>query len=320
MGFSNWLGVLDADTYWAIGERRKYLGVRVAYSLLDVGDELTPRTVKVFEDICFTLRLANGTFRTSFRNRFDDLNQVVERVLRQQFGEGTRLAVQDRAVSHALTSVEWAQSLFGCFPEAVFEASDLLLHLVELRLPDGSRFVAEPDGTVLQAIHAPFVVSMAHPEGRRFPLHGLVRRREQRRLHALALPEGWTEGIDRAGYAVRPLSLVHPEARRMARDDHRFVVTKRSVFDVTPHACDVLRTVNILNRGYFSDAQLGEGIRAVWASLRPEGIWVVGRTTEGDFRNNASIFKRTDSGWSLVERFGEGSEIEELALSWSFQR
>jgi hypothetical protein len=49
----------------------------VAYNLLaDVGDNPTPKSILLFEDICFTLRTSNGTFRTTFRNRFPDLDAI----------------------------------------------------------------------------------------------------------------------------------------------------------------------------------------------------------------------------------------------------
>ncbi|MCW5964853.1 MAG: hypothetical protein KIT83_12510 [Bryobacterales bacterium] len=317
MSIRTYFGVASPGQYMALDERRRYMGHRVAYSLLDVGEQPSAEQIRVFEDICFTLRLASGTFRTSFRNRFADVNAAVDGVLASRFEADTALSIQDRAVSHALTSAEWAGDLFRRFPQAHFEASDLLLHLVQLTEPDGGIYIAEPDGTILQAVREPFVVSVHHPEGRRFPLHRLVALRERRRIEKRNLPSGWADKDSQANLNTKTISLVHPEARALAASDSRFVVRKRSVFDIEAASCDVLRTMNILNWGYFSEEQLSSGVSAAWHSVRPGGVWVVGRTMEDDFRNNASLLRRNEDGWELLTRVGDGSELEALALAWS---
>lgn len=312
----NYLGVTTASQYLEIGEARRYLGPRVAYSLLDVGSNPSPEQVRIFEDVCFTLRLSNGTFRTSFRNRFADLNALAGTVLQNRFEASAPVEFQDRAVSHALTSAEWASDVMRCFPHAHFEASDLMLFLLEIHSESGTTYIAEPDGVLLQAIRGPFVVSLCHRESIRFPFHRLIAGRERRRFDSMNLPAGWSNGNHEASCTVRQLSLVHPEARALAAADPRFQVRQRSVFDVSPDPCDVLRTMNILNAGYFSESQLLEGIRGAWKSLRLGGVWVVGRTMEDDFTNHATLLERTASGWRVIERLGLGSEVESLALGW----
>jgi hypothetical protein len=72
--------------------------------------------------------------------------------------------------------------------------------------------------------------------------------------------------------------------------------------------------MNILNRAYFSPEQLAEAASAIFDSLVPGGIWIVGRTMEDDFTNHVSILRRQDEGWEILERIGNGSEMEEAAL------
>lgn len=147
-------------------------------------------------------------------------------------------------------------------------------------------------------------------------MHRIVAMRERRRIKKRKLPPGWAGEAAQTDLNIKRISLVHPEARALATSDSRFEVRKRSVFDIVSSSCDVLRTMNILNRGYFSEGQLTSGISAAWQSLRPGGLWVVGRTMEDSFRNHASLLGRNDSGWDLVTRVGDGSEIEALALAW----
>jgi len=305
-------GIWTQEQYLREGERRKLFGHRVSYSLLNVGDNPTPEQIRVFEDISFTLRTSNGTFRTTFRNRFSQIDNLVLERLGELYAPGTALVVEDRAVSHALTSLEWACKLFPCFPNARFFASDILLYLIELTLPNGDVFVVEPNGKPLQYIRPPFVVSLQHREAKRYPVNSWVAALVRRRFAGLALPEGWMEGAGE--YSVRRIPFIHPEARALSRSNPRFQVCLQSVFDVSTAPCHVIRTMNIFNRGYFSEQQLMEGARAVHQSLLPGGIWIVGRTLEEDLSNHGAVLRRSPGGWDVIDRIGDGSEMEAIAL------
>lgn len=309
-------GVFSAEQFRKLGQERRRLGPRVAYSLLGVGANPSEEDIKIFEDICFTLRLSNGTFRTSFRDRFLDVNALASQVLGDRFDAEQPLVIQDRAVSHALTSMEWAQELLRCFPFARIEASDLTLHLLEITAADGTRYIAEPDGTFLQAVLPPFVVSLYHPESLRYPLHRVVARYARKRLASLPLPDGWIHHDTANGMPVKKISLVHPEARAYAERNSGFSVAQRSVFDRDPASCDVLRTVNILNRAYFSEQDLIVGVDAAFTSLRQGGVWIVGRTNQEDLKNHVTIFCRTQNKWEVLARTGNGTELEDLILGW----
>ena len=55
-------------------------------------------------------------------------------------------------------------------------------------------------------------------------------------------------------------------------------------------------------------------LECIAQSLRPGGIWIVGRTWEHDCSNHVSLLRRSDRGWELLERIGTGWEMEPAAL------
>lgn len=300
------LGIHTPGRYLAIGEERRFSGARVAYNLLDIGDNPTPEEVRIFEDICFTLQIANGTFRATYRNRFPDLNEAAIATMRRMFAPSAPLRIQDRAASSGLTSAEWAHRVFEEFPGADFEASDTLRELIEWSPAPGETYILEPGGAPLQYISPPFVVSLLNPEPWINPARVLAARRGLRRLRTLPSESGRRKTI----------SLVHPEARALGRRTPRFRFTLRSVFDATPGASEVVRTMNILNRSYFPDNRLREAAGAIFESVAPGGLWILGRTLEEDFSNHATFFRRAPAGWEAVERFGRGSDVEDIALAF----
>jgi hypothetical protein len=317
-------GIITQEQYLRLNQRqRRFSGAHVAYNLLSVGEQPSPEQISVFEDVSFTLRTSNGTFRTTFRNRFEDVDKIALRWIGELYSPDSSFQVQDRAVSHGLTSKEFAERIFEHFPNAGFEASDLLLGLVELSV-DGAVYIAERSGTPLQYIKAPFVVPLYHQDARRYPWNRWVARRARRRFDNLNLPPGWstTQSTQPQGIPsqhgpdlrVRYIPFIHPEAIALTKKNPNFRFCERSVFDATPGTCQVLRTMNIFNRDYFSEQQLTEGVSAAFQSLRPGGLWIVGRTFEEDFTNHATFFRRNLDSFEVVERLGSGSEMEALAL------
>jgi len=297
-----------------MGPERRFAGPKVAYNLLRIGENPSEEQIRAFEDISVTLRTSNGTFRTTFRNRFEDVDALFLAILPRHFRAETELRIEDRAVSHGLTSAEWGKRILPLFPRAEIEASDLVLQLIELSTAGGEKFITEADGTPLQYIKPPCVVSLYHRESMRNPIRCLVAAQARERFRRLALPEGWTEGSPGPGFQVSAIPYIHPEAAALALSDPRFRFRQRSVFEISPAACHVVRTMNIFNRDYFSDERLAEGFRAIFESLRPGGIWVAGRTLEEDLSNHASIFQRTENGWKILDRLGGGWGLESMAV------
>ncbi len=306
-------GLCTEEQYLRAGIGRHHSGARVAYNLLDVGESPSEEQIRAFEDISFTLRTSNGTFRTTFRQRFQDVDAAAMKWMEQFYAADAEVEIQDRAASHGLTSWEWADGVFRRFPRARFEASDILSELIELSRA-GEAYIVEPNGRPLQYVKPPFAVSLAHPEPRRYPINRLVALRARKRFAKLDLGQNWIETAAERGWRVRRISCVHPLAREFARRNASFQFRLRSVFDQASGTCDVLRTMNILNRSYFGSEDLARGVSAAFQSLRPAGIWIVGRTLEEDLKNHVSLLQRADRGWKLLERIGGGAEIEELAL------
>jgi hypothetical protein len=270
------------------------------------------------------LELSSGIYRTTFRGRFREFDRTTIDILRGKFDAGAELRVEDWAASDCLTSAEWAASLLAEFPHAELAASDLMLFLLEVETGDGDAFVIEANGAPLQHLTGPFVIRMAPGEPRSLPLNWLLWRRATERFRSLrenlSIPEAWLESaneeLDQPPLRIRKIPVTHPEALELARREPRFTVRKHSAFDALVRPVEVIRTMNIFNRSYFGAPRLSEGAEAVWKSLAPGGVWIVGRTVREDPpAHDASFLIRTPSGFETISRTGNGSEVEAIGLA-----
>lgn len=308
------------------GLRRLVSGNRISLRLLRTQVPPSPREIAVFEHISKEMRLASGIYRRTFRHRFREMDPVVNALLRERGRNREIYEVEDWAASTCLTSTEWAETLFDALPQSRLTASDLTLNLLEIATASGGVYIAETNGKPLQYLEGKFTLRLEPPERMAVLLNWWLARRalgrwpeiwrtlsaQADRLNALGSdnPTFETEGL-----RVSTLPIVHPEAEALRQSDGRFRIERHSVFEPRAAAVDAIRTMNIFNLAYFQREKLTEGISAVWRSLRPGGIWIVGRTvSENPLENNFSVLEKNERGFDLLKRDSRGSEIEALAL------
>jgi hypothetical protein len=306
--------------------RWKLIRHRISLRLLRTAIPASTREIAVFEALMQGLRLNSGIYRTTFHDRFRNLDGFVNELLAGQFASTAPLNVQDWAASDCLTSAEWAATLLPLFPNARLEASDLSLFLVEVSC-GAHTVIQERDGQALQYIGPWFLVDVSRPEPRPSALTRLMMNRAQSVIaevkSRLTIPSEWlnsdSDALSSPPFAVRKLPMIHPEAALFRARNERFSIARHSAFDVLSRPADVIRSMNIYNPGYFGPPQLAEGARAVWSSLKPGGWWVVGRTwRENPPDHHVSILEKNGAGFRLASRYGDGSEIESLVLEQAF--
>jgi hypothetical protein len=243
--------------------------------------------------------------------------------LRTIFPPGSAVLVEDWAVSSGITAAEWFTRLLADYPRLKFTASDWILFLIEALRPEtGDRYILEPDGTPIQYIRPPFVVSLTQPQ---HWFYAVNRRLQQRALRTwndelasqFRIPADWDgladadPSVDAPPFVLRRLPLLHPEVKRLRSE--QFQIRRHSVFEALDQPVHMIRTMNILNRAYFTDAQLRTAVAAVEASLQTGGVWIVGRTRiENPPQHDVTIYRKQPSGWKVLLRVGAGSEIEPL--------
>jgi hypothetical protein len=279
-----------------------------------------PSSIEIFETIVRHLRLSSGIYRSTYPHRFADLEPAINAIVEGVF-QGTAITVHDWAASDCLASAEWAESLWRIFPSARLTASDVFLSLMAVSQHGGrDLYVLEPDGAPLQYIRPPFVISLQKPIPLYYPFNrllvSLAKRKVPRVQEILRHYQFSNSSQQPPGWTIQEISLIHPLARRLLAETSQFEIRAHSVFTPLQEACHVLRTMNILNPGYFDESKLRRGVRCVFDSVAEGGIWVLGRTREETRPpvHSVSIFQRTKRGFALLQRMNGGSEIERLVL------
>ncbi|HKT83505.1 MAG TPA: hypothetical protein VJQ84_06675 [Solirubrobacterales bacterium] len=238
------------------------------------------------------VRLPNGTWKTTYPDRLDDLNRLLGELLPR----GRELELMDVAVSSGISTVEWSDQLRA--------------EGVPHRLLGGD---IHPDGRLLSWggwFAVLFDAAGREPlllEAGSLTLPVRSARRSARLVRPLLTPP-----LRLLADRGRPVPLVSPRLRRrpeieVVRDDVTVPGRFRERFDV-------VRAANLIQPAYFDELTMRGILTNLRDRLREEGLLAVCRTGE-DGANRATVFRRRGDRLEPEGSLNGGSEVAELALS-----
>ena len=286
-----------------------------AYEMFCAGDQPDGSAQEERERRFFlSVRLPNGTFKTTNHRRLDDLNALVN----EHLPAARPLRVMDVAVSSGVSTAEWLEALEGRGISCEMVAGDLSASAFVISAGWGLRVLTNGRGVPLQFdVRGRAVrVDAGLRQQLRYALPLLWLRIASRAFFALQRP-----GVDAprsadvvraGGMEGRPVKLL---SRRLSARKNLQVVDDDILVDRHfEKEFDVLRAANILNLVYFSKETLAAMVVNLRRRLRPGGLLVICRTLE-DGTNHGSVFE-LDAGarFTVLARLNKGSEIEELVL------
>ena len=272
--------------------------------MLTVADFYSNRPFTPDKEAAFfkTLRLANGSAKTTADSRMDDLNALIASCWRDKTFRPTEIL--DVGVSSGITTAEWLDQLSAAGFKVRIIGVDLALRANIVPLWPGA-YAIERDGHVLG--HIIFGV----------PIRTWRRRRDYATGYAVisALASKIATRHSRRTRAPQSLLLISPRALRhegiewveddvLAPNPERFI-----------RRFDAIRAANLLICGRFDTNQLQRAVANLKERLTGPGARLIVNRTLKHGSNHATMFRLTDTNCFEAEaRLGEGSEIEDIVL------
>ena len=261
-----------------------------------------PQTPEEEAEFFASLRLRNGTFKTTAHRRLDGLNAVVSDHWRQS---GFRPeSILDIGVSSGTSTVEWLEAMRRDGLDPRFVGTDLTLW-AELISIGPIYQVLTSSGNVLR--HAVFGFD----------------------ARTWIEPKDYFTGYAAAIYVANIVAFF----------GHRLPILKRKLPLLTQAALnssvewlyddilskptsymlgkfDVVRAANILNKGYFDRQSVAIAVQNVRERLSGPGSYFIVNRTHSDGSNHGTIFEMgSDGRFSTRCSIGQGSEISDIVTS-----
>jgi hypothetical protein len=259
--------------------------------------------------------LPNGTFKTTTSNRLNDLNQALLPFLA---GIPERpIRIIDVAISSGVSTLEWYDYLASQQIPCDITGTDLTIHASLVTFASQLALLIDPKRNIL---HMDILGRGARPSptGSHALVTGLMRiLLRGAMLFERPLPPLQGHVCESAkGRFLRcePVTLL---TRRFVPRDSLHLLEEDLLSADHPEfkgAFHVVRAANVLNRAYFSEAQLLRIIDNLKDRMKENGLLVVCRTDDNGV-NHATICQRIAGEFSLLHRLGNGSEIEDLLIT-----
>jgi hypothetical protein len=267
--------------------------------------QLTPR---MEEDFFTSLMMRNKTYKTTFHDRFADVNPYLVGYLRDRGPASPR--VLDVGVSSAISTVELHDDLRTGGLDAEVLGTDMLIDAFLVNVFPGCYALVDPSGFPLRfdvpgGSLKPWVMRGDYRNGM-FILRKGINRLFTGRARRILRQSG--DARVRGVKLVTPRALERADITICSDDIARYNPAYAAGFDF-------VRAANVLNRGYFEPAVLGTMVANIGRYLRqPHGALFVARTHD-DRANHGTLFRRGEGAhFERVHRFGSGSEVEDVVL------
>lgn len=239
---------------------------------------------------CLSVLKIGTTFKTTHHGRHRLAHQLIVELTR-----GQRPVVLDIGASDGSTSLDLIRTLGPSLDTYYVTDRDTeVLHGVDER---GTSFFRDLRGACILRVSDRWIV-YRDVAGAPPPIAWLAR---------------WLIAAERRVASWRAVSLFQPELIRAAEADDRIRVLRHDMFDPwREKPPTVVKIANVLNRAYFSDAEITRALRSQHAALAEGGYLVL--VDNRDDQERVTGLRRTPRGFEEAGAAGGGCEVASLAL------
>lgn len=275
------------------------------------------------EQFFYSIELSNGTHKRTWAGRLDDVDRAMIAAFRKLGIAPTRF--MDVAVSSGVSTVSWLDALRQAGLRPHMTATDLTMTAYLVQLRSWLHVLVDKQGFPLQYDVCGFVWR-PRCRLRYYPLgNGLLTLLWARLYRDTAGRHDLQAQLKSLGNHPPAADdpLIKAEIKLVThrlRNNRDIELLDDDILAPNPLSLmrrfDVIRAANILNRSYFPVEQLRVAIRNLRERLTGVGACLLIVRTDESSTNNGTLFSlNADETFSVVERMGMGSEVEDIVLS-----
>ena len=265
--------------------------------------------------------LKNGTFKTTYPNRLDDINEAFLPHIVMLADRPIR--IMDVGASSGISTMEWYAYLSRSGIDCDVTGSDVTIYasLLTFRFTSKVAALVDSNGNI---VHFDlFGIGYPRQPGRKLFRPNTLRTLAANTLFRAAMMIDGKLSPVKAGRPTpwhgvllkyQPIALL---SRSFANNSRLRMIEDDLCAENEAALCeafDVIRAANILNLVYFPVDLIGRMLATLKQRLKENGLLIIVRTHPSG-ENNASIFRLVGGRFVLIDRFGKGSEIEHLVTS-----
>ncbi|MDO9000951.1 MAG: hypothetical protein Q7W45_14375 [Bacteroidota bacterium] len=263
---------------------------------------------KYSEIILNRFNTKSNAIKRTYRNRFNafDVN-CIKKIEEASF---ENVKIHDLAISDGRASCFFLENAINSFQKLNYTGSDIAMYYYLYSKPNEKNcyVITQENGVIIEITQAPFVWNMARKEGKLYFINNWLKSYYLKKCTNL-LKSG-------ALNAPEKIHITDKEFSQLIQSNSNFSLKNYNLFEADTATYNVIRVMNILHFGYFSEDQLQLIFNNIYNSLEENGLLIEGSNEDAGSEVEGAIYKKTKNGFVLMLSGEKKSRIEKSVLNF----
>lgn len=250
-----------------------------------------------------------NVLKRTYKNRYNEFDIFsLNRILEENFNN---LSILDIAISDGRASIFFlkeAESRFGNF---YYSGSDINIYYnIHKKNKKTNQFIVTDDlNRIIEIVVPPFVLNIARPEGAFYFLNNSIKLLLEKTMKRKLI-----NGVLK--YQEK-IELIHRDYIKLINSNNQFAIKNYNLHNEISEKYHVIRAMNILHSGYFSQTQFNLIFQNIYAGLHTNGLLIEGSNEDPGSPVAGAIYQKKPEGFILISESDLKSRIKDKILSFN---
>jgi len=249
-----------------------------------------------------------NVIKRTYKNRFDNFDKIsINEISKLNYAT---ISIFDIAISDGRASYYFLEQSAKQLHKFFYTCSDIHInyYVNKKRANCDSYIITDENKKIVEITRPPFVWNLSRTEGRFYFINNF--------LKSLHLKKAYKALKNNKFTYQEKIELIHPDFRTLLAKDQCFQIRNYNLFDKMPGTYNIIRAMNILHPGYFTNDQLSLILNNLYNGLEKNGLFIEGSNENEGTPVEGAIYKKGDQGFMIISQPEKPSRIKELILSF----
>ena len=249
-----------------------------------------------------------NVLKRTYKNRFNNFDNLsISKISEQNFD---KITILDVAISDGRASYYFLEQSINKLLNFQYTGSDIQINYYLKKEYETSKsyIITDENNKVIEITKPPFVWNLARTEGRFYFINNFLKGQVLKKARVALLNNKFT-------YQEK-IELIHPDFKALLTKDTNFSIQNYNLFDKISGNFAVIRALNILHQGYFTNSQFSLILNNIYNGLVENGLFIEGSNENAGTPVEGAIYRKSEKGFLLLNEPEKPSRIKELVIAF----
>jgi hypothetical protein len=249
-----------------------------------------------------------NVIKRTYSNRFNNFDDSsIEQISTQKYNS---ISILDIGISDGRASIYFLRQSIDHLKEFSYTGSDIQIRYYMYRRDSKSKsyLIVDADSKIIELVCPPFVWNTSRVESSFYFINNCIK--------GLYLKMAKVRFRNGEYNLQKEIEIVHPDFKALLKMKDTFSIRNYNVFNRISEEYTIIRAMNLLHGGYFSDYQLSQILENIYNGLTENGIFIEGSNENSGSKVQGAIYKKVQGRFIKLCEPEKPSRISDLVLSF----